>query len=121
MPSLDMYTVLFISSDHEHSDVCTKFRVSFQVDFELRKLHEMYSTFRATNRIRPVKIIQVASRTFELLSNEIIIQNTCTAPTQYKLPRIIRRESLLTFLLKRRFKNGHVDHMSLETIRMFDK
>ncbi|XP_052241600.1 uncharacterized protein LOC127851760 isoform X2 [Dreissena polymorpha] len=91
------YYVIFIEMQSGHHLTETETAL---VDSELMRLHDGYHSFRESGKITPVKVVQVAPRTFELLSREIMAQNQSTV-MQFKLPRIIRTLSFLTFLMQR--------------------
>ena len=63
--------------------------------------HEKYCEHRQCRRLQPLSLIQVRMGTFDKVKELIMRDNPSTCSMQYKLPRIMRREHILKYLLSR--------------------
>ena len=70
-----------------------------QVDEELVKLHEVYRKCRKNGLLQPVKMIQVQTGAFHKVKEMALQRNTAAYSLQYKLPRIMRQNDVLNYLL----------------------
>ena len=70
-----------------------------QVDEQLVKLHEIYANCRKNGKLQPIKLMQVQTGTFQKVKEMILKRNPASYSLQYKLPRIMRRDDMLKYLL----------------------
>lgn len=70
------------------------------VDCHLMQLHETYARFRQSGKLGPLRVVQVRVGTFKQLGILIRSLNRRSSVMQFKLPRIIRRQEFLSYLLE---------------------
>ena len=70
-----------------------------QVDEQLVQLHEIYANYRRNGKLQPVRLIQVQAGTFQNVKEMTLQRNPASYSLQYKLPRIMRQDDILKYLL----------------------
>ena len=68
------------------------------MDSTLRSISELYDIGRRKNIIKPILVYTVREGTFDDLK-KYIFQITTASFNQFKMPRVLKREALVKFML----------------------
>ncbi|KAL4224516.1 hypothetical protein ACF0H5_015217 [Mactra antiquata] len=88
--------VVFIEISHDEILTADEKQM---VDNELCKLHSIYAEHRQCGGIKPVRLLQVKTGTFETVVKLSRHLNEASSIMQYKIPKIIRQPELLQHLI----------------------
>ena len=70
------------------------------MDSTLRSISEFYDIERKRNNIKPILVYAMEAGTFVALK-QFILQTTNASFNQFKMPRVLKRETLVKFMLDR--------------------
>ncbi|KAK3602319.1 hypothetical protein CHS0354_007110 [Potamilus streckersoni] len=74
--------------------------IHIPLDDSLRTVSYVYSSFRRKGSISPVRVYFVKSGTFQDL-RAFLIENTTGSPNQFKVPRVLKRQDAVNFVMDR--------------------
>jgi hypothetical protein len=96
-PSTNGYYIVFIELEDKNVEITAKEEKI--LDSVLRKYAKTYNMARDVEALQPLKILQVNPGSFRDLAK--LLMDEGAPPNQIKIPRVLRRDKLIDFMLTR--------------------
>lgn len=96
----ERYYILFIELESKNSDVTLlSDEQKDMFDEDMQVYNENYKELRGEGRIQKMAVIQTLPGSFSALKHHILAANPRTSSNQFKMPRVLRKETDLNLML----------------------